>query len=356
MKILVYHIGSLGDTLVAVPALWVVRETYPNAHITMLTNKQAGKSLVQACDILDGSGLIDDYIVYPVGRPLAKAGLLFHLRSRKFDSLVYLIRAYLDDRRIKRDKLFFRLAGIKRYIGMQEFSKKPTYSLDSQMSAVPHMADTILARLRADGLKTPPVRQGKFDVNIGEHEQESIKRWLSELPNDGGRPWLAIGPGSKMPSNIWPYERYLAVAMRLIEEYDLWPTVFGGPSDKELGERMVLELGRGYVAAGALSVRDSMAAMGKCIFYLGNDTGTMHMAAASDLRCVAVFSSRNPPGLWYPYGDGHIVFRTPIPCEGCMLEECIDEQMRCVLSISVDEVLNACHNVLHAEALRKRFN
>lgn len=345
-RILVYHIGSIGDTLVAVPALWAVRESYPHAHITMLTDEQPGPFLVQSCDILDGSGLIDNYIVYPVGRPAAMVRLLLQLRSRKFDSLVYLIRAYVDDRRIQRDKLFFRLAGIKRYIGMQAFSKNPTYSLGSPMSEVPHLADAILTRLRADGLKTPPAGQGRVDVNIGECEQENITRWLSELPNDGGRPWLAMGPGSKMSLKIWPYERYLAVAKCLIDEYDLWPVIFGGSGDRGVGEKLAQELGRGYVPAGVLGVRDSMAAMKRCLLFLGNDTGTMHMAAASGVRCVVPFSSRDAKGRWYPYGDGHIVLQTPIECQGCMLEECVERKMECILSISVQQVLEACRSGL----------
>ena len=356
MRLLVYHIGSLGDTLVAVPALWAVRETYPDAHITMLTDEQPRQSLVQACAILDGSGLIDDYIVYPVGKPLAMARLLFRLRVRKFDRLIYLIKAPDGHRRIRRDACFFRLAGMRKFIGIQGLEADPPSQPGKPMPVVPHVADTLLARLRASGLQTPTAGQGRFYLNIGVSEQERVNRWRTGLPDDGSRPWIAVGPGSKMPSKVWPYERYVTVLRRLIEDYDLWPIAFGGPSDRELDQRMVLELGRGYVAAGALSVRESMAAMEKCVLYLGNDTGTMHMAAASGLRCVAVFSSREYPGKWYPYGNGHKILRTPVSCEGCMLEECIDEGMRCVLSISVDNVLEACYNVLREEALRKQAN
>lgn len=349
MKLLVYHIGSLGDTLVAVPALWALRDNYPDAHITMLTDEQPGQARVQVCDILDGSSLIDDYIVYPVGKPLIIARLLLQLRIRRFDLLIYLIRRVEGPWRVQRDKLFFRLAGIKRFIGMQGICKRPTKSSSNPMTVVPHVADTILTMIRVDGLKTPPAGQGRVDINIGEREQYNVKRWLSELPDDGGRRWLAIGPGSKMPCKIWPSERYLAVAKRLVDEYDLWPVIWGGPGDRDLGEKLVQELGRGYVAAGVLDVRDSMAAMARCLMFLGNDTGTMHMAVASGLRCVALFSARDFPGKWDPYGDGHIVLRTQVSCEGCMLEACVVERMKCILSISVEQVLQACREIIEDE-------
>lgn len=346
MKLLVYHIGSLGDTLVAVPALWAVREAYPDARITMLTDEQPGMSKVQASSILDGSGLIDDYIVYSGLKPLELALLLFRLRVGKFDHLIYLIRTPDGSRRIWRDMRFFRLAGIRRFTGFQGLTADPPRQPGKPMPVVPHVTDTLLARLRASGLRTPPAGRGRFDLNIGVSEQERVRRWRTVLPDDGGRPWVAVGPGSNMPAKVWPYDRYLKVLRSLIEDYDLWPVVFGGPSDRESGERMVQDLGRGYVAAGALGVRESMAAMKKCLFYLGNDTGTMHTAAASDLRCVAVFSSREDPGRWHPYGDGHVVFRTQIPCEGCMLQECIDREMACILSISVQQVLEASQSLL----------
>ena len=355
MQILIYNIGSLGDTLVAVPALWAVRDNFPDAHITMLTDEQPGRALVQACDIFDGSGLIDDYIVYPVGNPAAMARLLLQLRSRKYDSLVYLIRAYANDLRIRRDKLFFRLAGIKRCIGMRGLCKRPTKSPGNPMPAVPHVADTLLVRLRADGLKTPPAGQGRVGVHIGKREHENVNRWLSGLSDDGGRPWIAIGPGSKMPCKIWPFERYLAVTNQLVGEYNLWPVIFGGPGDRDLGQKLLQELEGGYVAAGVLGVRDSMAAMERCLLFLGNDTGTMHMAAASGLRCVALFTSRQEPGLWYPYGEGHIVLRTPVPCEGCLLEECIERKMECILSISMEQVLQACRIVLEDKNRRNNL-
>ena len=183
-------------------------------------------------------------------------------------------------------------------------------------------------------------------MNIGEKEEAAVRHWLIELPTDGNRQWIAVGPSSKMPVKVWPEERYLKVVQQLIQEFDIWPVVFGGPEDKTLAESMVSKWARGYVAAGALTARQAMAAMEKCAFYLGNDSGTMHMAVAAGLKCVAIFSSRDYPGNWEPYTDGHIVLRTTISCEGCMLLDCIDNEMKCILAITVEQVLNACRELL----------
>jgi len=346
MKILVYHIGSLGDTLVAVPSLWVIRENFPDARITMLTDDQLGRNLVQPGEVLDGSGLIDDYITYPGLRPSAMARLLFSIRKRNFDALVYLLRTSNRASRITRDIRFFKLAGIRNFIGIEGFYDYPSKPPGRQMPVVPHVADTLLERLRFACLQTPKMAQGRVDLNINARERESVGEWIKSLSYDGGKQWLAVGPGSKMSCKVWPLKRYSAVLSCLIEDCDLWPVVFGSPGEKNLGEKLITELGRGYVAAGNLSVRESAAAMERCAFYLGNDTGTMHLAVSGGLKCVVPSSSRNYRGQWYPYGKGHKLLRTPVPCEGCGLEECLNHKMKCILSISVEQVLDACKALL----------
>jgi ADP-heptose:LPS heptosyltransferase len=96
-KILIYHIGSLGDTLVALPAFRAVRDNFPHAHITLLTDNQYGESRVQCKEILDGSGLVDEYILYTYDssflgkalRPMRMLALIVQLRKRGFDALIY---------------------------------------------------------------------------------------------------------------------------------------------------------------------------------------------------------------------------------------------------------------------------
>jgi ADP-heptose:LPS heptosyltransferase len=149
-----------------------------------------------------------------------------------------------------------------------------------------------------------------------------------------------------MPAKRWPLERFLHVIGELISEFDIWPVVFGGEEDRVIGAWLLDRWGSGYNAAGALGIRSSLAAMKHCELFIGNDTGTMHMAAAVGLHCVAIFSSRERPGLWYPPGEGHRVFRSAIDCEGCGLVECIELGNECLKRITVEEVLSACREML----------
>ena len=149
-----------------------------------------------------------------------------------------------------------------------------------------------------------------------------------------------------MPAKIWPVECYLEVVQQLIEKFDIWPVIFGGIEDKSLAQFMVSKWQRGYIAAGLLTVREAIAALKKCVLYLGNDTGVIHMAATAGIKCVGIYSARDYPGNWEPYGNCHIILRKKMPCELCMLDICNDKNMECIRSIKPEEVYQACTKFL----------
>ena len=357
-SVLIFRIGHLGDTLVALPALWAVREHFRDARITLLCNHHPGTPYVLASDLLAGSGVVDDFMRYPVDpstrgkllMPFRIARLVAALRRRKFDTLVYLPPTGRTPQQVARDRKFFRLAGITDVIGMDTDLGVPPPPPPGVL--LPFEADQLLSHL-APQIPPPPPGTGRMDLAIKPSDEEPVRAWIARLPDDGARPWVGVGPGSKMPAKIWPRERFLAVLRDLVDRHDVWPVIFGGTEDRQVGQWLVDQLGRGYVAAGQLGLRSSASALSRCKLYLGNDTGTMHMAAAVAVPCVAVFSARAWPGTWYPYGPGHRVFHVNISCAGCDLIECVDRKMECLMQIGPAEVRDACIEILNKYVSQK---
>jgi len=348
VRVLIFHTGSLGDTLVAVPSIWAIRENYPNARIDLISNVSSTKNLVQAKEILDGSGLIDNYLEYCSSDYKSIFKLLVKIRFKHYDKLVYLIRIKNSIERVNRDMRIFRCAGIRDIIGVGG-SHHPNRRRDRPLPRSPKVAEELLNRLRISGLNVPDFKKARWDINISSLEREKVKKLISKFPSDGDGRWVAMGISSKMPCKIWPFRRYQEVLANLVKEYNIWPVFFGGPEDEIAARKMVYNLGRGYVFAGKLNIREAAAAMERCWFYLGNDCGIMHLAVSAGLKSVALFSAREAPGVWFPYGEGHQILREYVPCEGCMLEVCRKEKMKCLLSISSEQVLNACHKVISTQ-------
>jgi asparagine synthase (glutamine-hydrolysing) len=352
-KVLVFRIGQLGDTVAALPAMWAVRQQFPDAEMTLLCDRHPDKNYVFGPDLLGGSGLFQKFQFYPVRdgglNPVIRSRdmlrLLARLRRERYNALVYLSPSARTRLQILRDRRFFRLAGIRRFIGMEGFAAAPQRAAGRALDEVPHETELLLARLAASGVVIPPTGRGCLDLKLGAKEESEVTDWLGTLPGDGGRVWIAFGPGSKMPAKRWPAERFAEVGKDLIARFDIWPVVFGGPEDSEVAAKLLAFWGRGYSATGQLSLRAAAQALERCPLYIGNDTGTMHLAASAGARCLAVFSARDWPGRWYPYGKGHRVFRSKIDCEGCGLVECVERKNECLQLITVQQVLAGCEAV-----------
>src|SRR5439155_26233822 len=94
-KILVYRLGSLGDTIVALPCFHKIAETFPDADRILLTNIPVSTKAAPLQTILGDSGLIHRYISYPMGtRSVAELWKVSQtIRTVGVDTLVYLMPA-----------------------------------------------------------------------------------------------------------------------------------------------------------------------------------------------------------------------------------------------------------------------
>ncbi len=349
-KILVYRIGHLGDTLVSLPAFWAIRECYPKAHITLLTNANLNNpNYILARNVLPEEGLFDDWLSYP--SELGKlqtittfSKLFLEIRLRNFDALFYLTTRNRTVKQIKRDVLFFRSAGIKNIIGTEYLLKN---LLDTEVSrplpVIESEKDFLLNCLKFEHLPVKDIENLGPDLRLTDEEVYVAEKWLQE--NCGkyllDNKLLAVAPSGKWKSKIWFENSFDEVVQNLIEKEDVFPIIFGGAEDKEKGNRLLGQWRRGANAAGILNIRQAAAALSRCRIYLGNDTGTMHLAASVGVPCVAIFSAIDWAGRWTPFGENHKTFRETVPCEGCLSSIC-KFQHECLKAIKKDAVLAEC--------------
>lgn len=350
-RILVFRTGHLGDTIIALPAFHAIREAYPEGHITLLCNANAkSPDRVAARSVLPSTGLIDDWLTYEDGLGAFKAAvslasLLRTLRSRRFDALFYLMTRNRSAKRIKRDRLFFRAAGITTMIGDSYLLSRPINSaMAKPLPSLRRESEFLLDLLAAEGI---PASSRSSDMLLSESEVERADTWLAETCGHDFRDkkLLALAPGSGWESKVWKEEHFIEVTRHLIDRHSALPIIYGGPEERPMGDRFVAALGSGANSAGKLNVREGAAAMRHARLYLGNDTGSMHMAAAVGLPCVAIFAAIDFPGRWEPIGDGHRVFRAAVECEGCYTPDCFNRH-KCLEEIRPEQVLSACDEFL----------
>src|SRR5438477_589936 len=117
-NLIIFRIGSIGDTVVAVPCFHAIARAFPDYRKILLTNAVDSARASSAESVLEGTGLIDSAVYFPVGRgklshPVALAR---QLRELNADTLIYLAPR-TTGLQVYRDLLFFRAAGIRNVIG-----------------------------------------------------------------------------------------------------------------------------------------------------------------------------------------------------------------------------------------------
>jgi len=340
---LIYRTGQLGDTLVAVPAIRAIKAAAPDRPLILLTDRHPEVSLVSSWDILGATGLFDDVLFYQPakGRLLGWSALFDvarEIRRRRPQAMFY----FRDERwpHLRRDRWFFQtICGIPHFHGTVEWHGRERQDARVRL---PSEVDRLLEIVSLAGIPVPDPGTARFDLPVPEADRHDVDRLWRESGLDAAAPLIAFAPGSKMPAKEWPIDNYVAVARWVLaSDPRAHVLVLGGADDVAHGERLREAAGaRTINAAGRLSVLATAHALGRCDAYVGNDSGVMHAAAAARVPCVAIFSARDNPGRWEPYGRGHVVLRTTPPCAGCMLQVCVERQMACVRAIEPMHVIH----------------
>jgi ADP-heptose:LPS heptosyltransferase len=335
--ILVFRIGSLGDTVVALPALHEIRRRHLDARIVLLTNTPADGGVLAASSVqvLAGTGLIDDVLEYPHGRRSVRAllGLLLQLRYRGIRRGYFLmpVRSAQQDRR---DRLFFRLAGIRHLVGVgvqpsRVAPKVPGGRWEGEARRL----------MRTIGAEGRSLRVEDFCLHLGEAERNVAAQRLSQAGLEG--PYLVIGVGGKRPANDWGDDNWREVLRQISGLVPGHGLVAIGAAAESGRHGALLAGWPGGTAnlCGALAPRESAAILERARLMICRDSGPMHLASAVRTPTVAVFSARDLPGLWFPFAQEDNVIYRDVPCKGCELYECTEYGLRCMTGILPKEVV-----------------
>ena len=338
-RVVVYRFGSLGDTLVVLPAFHLVRQTFPGAHITLLTNIPVHAKAAPMEAVLGGGNFYDDVLRYPVS--LRNFSGLVHLRkglkAGAYDCLVYLASPKGGVFTSIRDYLFFRFCGIPKVLGVP-FSRSTLRSLPipgtSLYTSRTARAVEALAALGTIDIRSPQA----WDLHLTREETAEAEALLASRGISTS--FLAVSAGTKMPAKDWEEHNWTELMQRLAAEFPQLPLVLLGVNEeRERSERLMgIWTGPKANLCGLTSPRVSAAVLGSALVMVCHDSGPMHLAATMGVPCVAIFSARAKPGEWFPRGENHTVLYHKTPCWDCALEECIENKKLCILSISVDEV------------------
>ncbi len=353
-RVLIYRLGSLGDTIVALPALRVVERAFPGADRAYLTNMPVNVKAPSAASVLEHTGLVDRYLRYTVGTRSPKELLALWWRIVRYrpQAMVYLA-AKRGVETARRDVTFFKLCGIRTFYGVPDTEELQQNQWQPEHQALEPEPEYLCRRIAAlgDGRVDDPA---SWDMCLTPEELARGRAALGEL---AGKPLIAASLGTKVQAKDWGRENWKGLLEQVAARYPGYGLLLAGaPEESEPSEFAAdgwrAQPGAGPVVnvCGKLTLRETAAAFKLAKIFIGHDSGPMHLAATVEVPCVAIFAARNIPRVWYPHGPGHKVIYHKVECAGCGLETCIVEKKRCITSITQDEVMAAVVSVLDARA------
>ena len=185
--------------------------------------------------------------------------------------------------------------------------------------------------------------QPHFPVPVTPIHAERVDQLLKEVGLNGKR-IVAVHPMALWPTKLWKSQSFSELADRLEKELGLGVIFTGGEQDRASVEEITARVSSSPVNfCGRLDLLELAALFNRCALVISTDTGPMHLAAAMGTPVVALFGPTSPARTG-PYGPGHVVVRTGVPCSPCFKRRCADP--KCMYEITPDLVLQAVEQVL----------
>jgi len=205
-----------------------------------------------------------------------------------------------------------------------------------------------------------------------EIHSDQLELWLppevrsqsAQLLAGYSRPILGMVLSAGMAKRIWPSACFAQVALDFLHSTPGTVVILGPPGDTALVAdflSVVADLTPRCVnLVGQTNVLESAGCLAHCQFYVGNDTGPAHVAAAAGAAVVVVSchplsgntESSNSPTRFRPWSDKCTVIQPQKPASGC-INECLKHYApHCILSVSTSEVIAAlrCYTGAHETA------
>ena len=324
----------------ALPCLHLVARVFPNAQRFMLTNKPVHSKAPRAQDVIEGSGLVTGYIEFDLAATRrswrSKLDLARRLRQWNPQVLVYL-SAQKSLARVLTEVAFFRLCGIRRIIGVPWRRSLRQYRWCPEHNRYEQEADRLARCIAALG-DANPRELANWSLHLSNQEKEQAERWIDNWPGRGR--FIAVGAGTKVEVNDWGLDNWYKLITLLGKKYASWGLLLVGANEEfERSEKISRQwAGPRLNLCGRVTPRHCAALLESATLFLGHDSGPTHLAARGGVSSVAIFSARNLPGAWFPYGRDHEVIYHQTACYNCSLETCKRFNKQCITSITVEEV------------------
>ena len=333
-RILVMRYSSLGDVALTNPVLDGIKAASPKARIYFATKKQYAPAIqfhpaLAGVIPLEGSGPLNlwDHI-----------GKIKEIKPEIVLDLHDSLRTQIIGLFLRGAKtLVYDKDAVRRRLLVKKAVREPSL----------HTIHKYLKILEPLGIK--PHLRINFEVHVSKSNQSFIREFSEKRKISHSQLVVGLGPGSRWFTKQWMPERYAELATRLVEDYGCKLFWFGSkdeaPLIRKIQSRMRgTPLEQGICLAGEYSLEQSIALMGRCELFIGNDSGLTHLASGRGCRVVVIYGSTTPSLGFEPWGPHTVVEVANLSCRPCDVHgknACPLGHFKCMKDLTVDLVEGA---------------
>ncbi|MGD9947744.1 MAG: glycosyltransferase family 9 protein [Desulfobulbus sp.] len=339
-RILIVKQSSLGDIIHTLPVVHALKRCFPKSYIGWVVEK--GYADLLCCDdtidtvhaIHIPSTSSPDSTLWSYWKALTATVKILHDLRSTFGANPY--NLVLDLHASFRSGMLSIInPGGTRY-GFRNAREFNTFFQHHLIDIPPEITHAVEKNLLFASTFHCSVLPSDFRLCSSPTDEQAAIRFLEEAHIDSTGRFVYVNTTARWQSKFWLAERWGELCDRLIS-VGIWPILGGSSSDLSYIQQVVQHMKNSpIIAAGKLSLTESVALLKRSTAYVGLDTGPMHIAAMAGIPVVALFGPTHPERVG-PYGVRQKILRADdVSCLCCRKRIC--SRMDCMRGISVEQV------------------
>jgi heptosyltransferase-3 len=318
--IMMIHPGSLGDVLLAVPAMVHLRARFPNHRLMLCAEDQVARLLL-ACRIIDEWTSVQ-------GRECT--GLFAGA-----DSVTGQLQTWLEDCDLAigwMQDLDGKLSETLKAVGVREVIVRSPFSTTIRAR---HQRDRFLEVIN----EVPFDDEGDNLLTVTEPLLHLGRSCLEAVGISTEQSLVIFHPGSgSVHKCVGP--DVLAPVITVLQSSGATPVVLEGPADRETVERLLPLCVDPPIVLRGLDLLTVAGVLAQAVLFVGQDSGVTHMAGLTGVRTVALFGTTDP-ARWAPSGT-HVTVVQGAPCFCRSWDEVSQCQEKPCLNMRQDDLVARC--------------
>lgn len=282
---------GMGDTVCALPMLKVLRMSFPNSEITVLTK------FASASDIIEASHIgIDHIVCLDIYKDIGKSlSVLWKLRKSKFE---YGISSCITP--VRKANLFMKIVNPKHIVGWQkqhlffDLLEDKYHFVEANLLSIQEICDIpqgkMYPKIYPDEMSTAKIRA---KIGAENAKRKIVGICIGNADYSLKNRFLRTG---KVYTRSWGIQNMTALIQLLAQE-NVTIALIGGKTEIPLVDYIrnhILVSPKIVDFVGKTTIKESIALASLCDCIFGVDTGMQHIADALGTKTVSVFGPTNP--------------------------------------------------------------